>query len=51
MAIVEPVPMERTRESVAATPAIADTFACLIAQAPQDWHALQPLWTADREKL
>jgi KDO2-lipid IV(A) lauroyltransferase len=42
--------VDRTRESVAkATQAIADTFACLIAQAPQDWHALQPLWTADRE--
>jgi lauroyl/myristoyl acyltransferase len=49
--IVEPVPVDRTPESVAkATQAIADAFAQLIAQAPQDWHALQPLWTADREK-
>jgi KDO2-lipid IV(A) lauroyltransferase len=48
--IADPVPVDRTPESVAkATQAIADAFACLIAQAPQDWHALQPLWTADRE--
>jgi KDO2-lipid IV(A) lauroyltransferase len=48
--IADPVPVDRTPESVAkATQAIADAFACLIAQAPQDWHALQPLWTADLE--
>jgi KDO2-lipid IV(A) lauroyltransferase len=48
--IADPVPVDRSRESVVkATQAIADTFAHLIAQAPQDWHALQPLWTADRE--
>jgi phosphatidylinositol dimannoside acyltransferase len=48
--IADPVPVERTAESVAkATQAVADAFAQLIAQAPQDWHALQPLWTADRE--
>jgi lauroyl/myristoyl acyltransferase len=48
--IAEPVPVDRSPESVAkATQAIADAFACLIVQAPQDWHALQPLWTADRE--
>jgi phosphatidylinositol dimannoside acyltransferase len=48
--IADPVPVDRTAESVAkATQAIADAFACLIAQAPQDWHALQPLWTADLE--
>jgi KDO2-lipid IV(A) lauroyltransferase len=49
--IADPVPVDRTPESVAkATQAIADAFACLIEQAPQDWHALQPLWTADLEK-
>jgi phosphatidylinositol dimannoside acyltransferase len=48
--IADPVPVDRTPESVAkATQAIADAFACLIARAPQDWHALQPLWTADLE--
>jgi phosphatidylinositol dimannoside acyltransferase len=48
--IADPVPVDRTPDSVAkATQAIADAFAFLIAQAPQDWHALQPLWTADRE--
>ncbi|TQM04172.1 phosphatidylinositol mannoside acyltransferase [Pseudonocardia kunmingensis] len=48
--IADPVPVERSPDSVAkATQAIADAFARLIAQAPEDWHALQPLWTADRE--
>jgi phosphatidylinositol dimannoside acyltransferase len=37
-----------TRTAVAeATQAIADAFGRLIAQAPADWHALQPIWTAD----
>ncbi|MGH3588635.1 MAG: phosphatidylinositol mannoside acyltransferase, partial [Pseudonocardia sp.] len=45
-----PVPVDRTPVSVArATQSIADAFARLIAQAPADWHALQPLWSADRE--
>ncbi len=26
------------------TQGLADTFACGIADAPQDWHMLQPLW-------
>jgi phosphatidylinositol dimannoside acyltransferase len=30
-----------------ATQAIADEFGRLIARAPADWHALQPIWTAD----
>jgi lauroyl/myristoyl acyltransferase len=48
--IAEPVPVDRSPDSVAkATQAIADAFAHLIAQTPADWHALQPLWTADRE--
>jgi KDO2-lipid IV(A) lauroyltransferase len=48
--IADPIPVDRTPHAVAkATQAIADAFADLIAQAPQDWHALQPLWTADRE--
>jgi KDO2-lipid IV(A) lauroyltransferase len=46
--IADPIPVDR--ESVGkATQAIADAFAQLIVQAPQDWHALQPIWTADRE--
>jgi KDO2-lipid IV(A) lauroyltransferase len=48
--IADPVPVDRSPDSVAkATQAIADAFAQLIVQAPEDWHALQPLWTADRE--
>ena len=29
---------------------IADGFAANIAAHPEDWHALQPMWPADREK-
>jgi phosphatidylinositol dimannoside acyltransferase len=48
--IADPVPVDRSPGSVAqATQSIADAFARLIARAPADWHALQPLWTADRE--
>ena len=36
------------REEVAkATQALADAFAELIATAPQDWHMLQQVFTAD----
>ena len=45
--IADPIPVDR--ESVAkATQAVADAFAELIVRAPADWHALQPIWTADR---
>jgi lauroyl/myristoyl acyltransferase len=41
-----------TRAAVAeATQEIADAFGRLIAQAPADWHALQPIWTADHAPL
>ncbi|HEY3260693.1 MAG TPA: phosphatidylinositol mannoside acyltransferase [Pseudonocardiaceae bacterium] len=33
---------------LAATQAVADTFAAGIAEHPQDWHMLQPVWLADR---
>ena len=29
------------------TQALADRFAVNIAEHPQDWHMLQPLWLAD----
>lgn len=32
---------------VAATQAMADVFAADIAERPEDWHMLQPLWLAD----
>ena len=32
------------------TQRIADGFAANIAAHPEDWHALQPMWPADREK-
>lgn len=37
---------ERTFEM---TQSLADVFAAEIAQHPQDWHMLQPLWLADLE--
>ncbi|MGE3284667.1 MAG: phosphatidylinositol mannoside acyltransferase [Pseudonocardia sp.] len=43
-----PVPVAGRADVPAATQAVADAFAALIAQAPQDWHMLQPLWNADR---
>jgi lauroyl/myristoyl acyltransferase len=46
--IGEPVPVIGHRDVPAATQAIADAFATMISAAPADWHALQPIWTADR---
>ena len=38
----------RTREKVTTmTQQVADVFGAAIAAHPQDWHMLQPLWTAD----
>ena len=43
-----PVPERASRDEVAkATQALADAFAELIATAPQDWHMLQRVFTAD----
>ncbi|MGQ0576401.1 MAG: phosphatidylinositol mannoside acyltransferase [Pseudonocardia sp.] len=43
-----PVPVPDRAGVPSATQALADAFAALIAQAPEDWHMLQPLWDADR---
>lgn len=43
-----PVPANGGPTAVAtATQALADALAALIATAPQDWHMLQRVWTAD----
>ncbi len=42
-----PVQVGARQAVPAATQAVADAFAELIAAAPADWHALQPVWTAD----
>jgi KDO2-lipid IV(A) lauroyltransferase len=43
-----PVPANAGRDDVAtATQALADALAALVATAPQDWHMLQRVWTAD----
>lgn len=39
---------DRRSKIAAMTQAMADVFAAEIAQHPQDWHMLQPLWLADR---
>lgn len=46
-----PVPVAGRRDVPAATQAVADAFAGLISAAPQDWHALQPIWSADHGRL
>jgi KDO2-lipid IV(A) lauroyltransferase len=46
--IADPVPVADRASVPKATQAVADAFARLIASAPADWHALQPIWTADR---
>ena len=42
-----PVPVQGRHAVAGATQAVADCFAIDIAEHPQDWHMLQPLWTAD----
>ncbi len=44
------VPAEGTKSEKIAhmTQQLADAFAAGIAEHPQDWHMLQPLWVADR---
>ena len=42
-----PVPVRGRADVAAATQVVADHFATDIAAHPQDWHMLQPLWTAD----
>jgi lauroyl/myristoyl acyltransferase len=43
-----PVPVNAGRDGIAtATQTLADALAALIATAPQDWHMLQRVWTAD----
>jgi KDO2-lipid IV(A) lauroyltransferase len=47
-----PVQVPRERSSVAvpaATQALADAFAADIAAHAEDWHMLQPIWSADRD--
>lgn len=51
MAMADPVPTPARPDVAAATQALADAFGVLIAQAPEDWHMLQPIWPADREPV
>jgi len=41
------VPVRGRSEVTGATQAVADRFAADIAEHPEDWHMLQPLWLAD----
>lgn len=40
---------DRAERIATLTQQLADAFAAAIAAHPQDWHMMQPLWTADRE--
>lgn len=42
-----PVPVRGGNATLDATQQVADCFATDIVAHPQDWHMLQPLWTAD----
>ena len=44
-----PVPVAGRAEVGKATQELADAFTALIPAAPADWHALQPVFVADRE--
>jgi phosphatidylinositol dimannoside acyltransferase len=44
----EPVPVPDRAAVPAALQAQADAVAAMIRRHPQDWHAMQPIWSADR---
>jgi KDO2-lipid IV(A) lauroyltransferase len=46
--LAEPVPVEGRAGVPAALQGEADALAAMIRRHPQDWHALQPVWSADR---
>jgi KDO2-lipid IV(A) lauroyltransferase len=46
--LAEPVPVEGRSGVAAALQGEADALAAMIRRHPQDWHALQPVWAADR---
>jgi phosphatidylinositol dimannoside acyltransferase len=46
--ITPPAGLDRKAAIAEMTQRLADVFAADIAKRPQDWHMLQPLWSADR---
>ncbi len=46
--LADPVPVEGRAGIGRALQDQADALAAMIRRRPQDWHALQPVWTADR---
>jgi len=48
--IVPPTDGDRHAKIARMTQELADVFAADIARHPADWHMLQPLWLADRER-
>ena len=46
--VIAPADADRRTRIAQMTQAMADAFAADIAAHPQDWHMLQPLWSADR---
>ncbi|SHL24830.1 KDO2-lipid IV(A) lauroyltransferase [Pseudonocardia thermophila] len=49
--VAEPVPVADRGAVPAAVQALADVFCALLRAKPEDWHALQPVWTADVERV
>jgi phosphatidylinositol dimannoside acyltransferase len=49
--MAEPVPVPGRRDVRTATQGVADALAELIAAEPADWHALQPVWSADQRSV
>jgi KDO2-lipid IV(A) lauroyltransferase len=46
--LADPVPVDGRADVPKALQAEADALAGMIRRRPWDWHALQPIWTADR---
>lgn len=46
--IAAPVPVPDRAAVAKATQGVADALGALLTRVPQDWHMLQPIWTADR---
>lgn len=51
IAFAEPVPVADRAAVPGAVQAVADALGALLRERPVDWHALQPIWTADAEPV
>ncbi|MGI5130788.1 phosphatidylinositol mannoside acyltransferase [Pseudonocardia sp. CA-107938] len=51
IAFADPVPVAGRAAVPAAVQQVADALGELLRERPQDWHALQPIWLADGERV